>query len=465
MENPDIQSVNQGNPVNPWTEIPYVPLPTADPTRGGRFLSDAREINIGDGGDNVFRVDRQGMWLGAALFEDAPFSVSMLGEVIAEALTVIGGVITGATVQTSALATTGLKMDSTSFRGYNSSGDQTLTISSATGYINVAGYLASSLVRSISIAPSSAQASISIEDINTAEIGYQWTGPSSGTNTASRQDIPAFYHFNKNCEHGDGFVSKNTYATWDGNHFRVTPNAAKNVQALLIDPSSWSAQPYKSRITAEGLIDFPAFYHYSEFDENPAALASSVIANAYWLGGGTSGTQIIRAEGVDGFPLDLTYLRLSTTPTASRSSSATHRRAVQLGALSRWDALIRVPTTITTLTLKWGWYYDSTHYAYFLFDTSQHATKVYFAYRNGGSETLVDLNLSLPTDGYFHRFSIQIYSGTMLVFYEDILKATISASSPQYGYSYFYVDNKSTAIEHTLDVEYEKHWSGRTLNI
>lgn len=446
---------------SPWTEIPTVPLPPPDPTRGGRTLSDLRELNVGDGGDNVFRVDQQGLWLGAELYENAPFKVSMLGAVIASALTILGGTITGATIQTNAGATTGIKLDTTSFRGYNASGDNTMSISATTGYLSIFGYLASSLVRTISISGSTSQAGVGIEDLSTAEIGFQWRGPSSGTNVASREDIPAFYHLNQNCTHGDGFTSKNTDSTWDGKHFNVIPNTAKNIAAFFLKFSAWTGTPYNSQITTEGFIDFPQYSHVSEFDENPAVLASTLIAKAYWQGGGTSGTQEIRAEGADGFDDDFTYIRLSTTATASRSSELKFHRSVDIANLSRWEAILRVSTDILTTEQKWGWHYDSTHFALFRFDTALHATKLYLSYCNGGSVTDVDLNTPMPTDGSFHRYKLQAYAGSLYVYYDDALVATISMSLPSYGKSYFYVDNKSSAVERTIDVEVAKHWYGR----
>lgn len=84
--------------------VDILPLPSEkDPNRDSRgmFLREVREINMGNG-VKVFRGDRQGIWLGAATYEDAPFKVSMLGAVIASALTILGGIITGAIIQTAA---------------------------------------------------------------------------------------------------------------------------------------------------------------------------------------------------------------------------------------------------------------------------------------------------------------------------------------------------------------------------
>jgi hypothetical protein len=80
--------------IDPFVNIPLADLPVAgNESQGGTFLSDLRTLNIGDGGDNVFRADSQGIWLGAGLFVNAPFSVSMTGAITASSLTLIGGII------------------------------------------------------------------------------------------------------------------------------------------------------------------------------------------------------------------------------------------------------------------------------------------------------------------------------------------------------------------------------------
>lgn len=77
--------------IDPFTNIPYAVLPGIDPTQnaGGSFFSDLRELSAGVGSE-VFRLDKQGLWLGAKTFDDAPFSVSMAGAVIASSLTITG---------------------------------------------------------------------------------------------------------------------------------------------------------------------------------------------------------------------------------------------------------------------------------------------------------------------------------------------------------------------------------------
>ena len=64
--------------IDPFTNIAVESLPVAS-KNDSMFLSDIREMNVGDGGSLTFRADQQGIWLGAEKFEDAVFSVTMAG--------------------------------------------------------------------------------------------------------------------------------------------------------------------------------------------------------------------------------------------------------------------------------------------------------------------------------------------------------------------------------------------------
>lgn len=77
-------------------DIPLIPVDNADDntTYGSDVPSDVKELQVGIG-DTVFRADQSGIWLGAATFADAPFSVDMQGNVIANNITLGGYVPTG----------------------------------------------------------------------------------------------------------------------------------------------------------------------------------------------------------------------------------------------------------------------------------------------------------------------------------------------------------------------------------
>jgi len=84
--------------ITPFTDIPYQSLEEKSNTRyGSEFFRDVNELQVGIGAE-VFRVDRQGIWLGAERFADAPFSVDMEGNVIANNITLGGYIPTGGAV-------------------------------------------------------------------------------------------------------------------------------------------------------------------------------------------------------------------------------------------------------------------------------------------------------------------------------------------------------------------------------
>lgn len=71
--------------INPYTDIEQAALPSnqsSTQTAGQSSIAALRELNTGaPGGDLVFRSDQHGIWLGAGVFADALFSVSMAGYV------------------------------------------------------------------------------------------------------------------------------------------------------------------------------------------------------------------------------------------------------------------------------------------------------------------------------------------------------------------------------------------------
>jgi len=79
--------------ITPYTDVPYAELPQSDDAN--QDLSRVRSLQAGFG-SKVFRLDRQGMWMGAETFTDAPFSVDMLGNVVASSISLTGYVATGA---------------------------------------------------------------------------------------------------------------------------------------------------------------------------------------------------------------------------------------------------------------------------------------------------------------------------------------------------------------------------------
>ena len=73
-----------------FTDIKQQPLPEISTTVGGQqFFDNLFSLAIGSGG-NAFKADKDGIWLGADKFANAPFKVNMQG-----LLTAAGAVLTG----------------------------------------------------------------------------------------------------------------------------------------------------------------------------------------------------------------------------------------------------------------------------------------------------------------------------------------------------------------------------------
>jgi len=79
--------------INPFTNIrPQVQTSIQEYVRYGRgYLNNVNEIRMGTG-TKAFKGDKQGIWLGANKFENAPFSVDMGGNIVASSLLTKSGV-------------------------------------------------------------------------------------------------------------------------------------------------------------------------------------------------------------------------------------------------------------------------------------------------------------------------------------------------------------------------------------
>lgn len=82
------QSIAEREYFTPFTDVAYAELPTSTDEQQGMYR-DVKELQIGYGSE-VLRASRQGLWLGAERFEDAPFSVDMQGNITAVSLDLTG---------------------------------------------------------------------------------------------------------------------------------------------------------------------------------------------------------------------------------------------------------------------------------------------------------------------------------------------------------------------------------------
>ena len=72
--------------VNAFNDIPDNPLQDSDSLHGKDYLDNISALQVGFGARS-FKSDESGIWLGANVFADAPFSVDMQGNVIASSAT------------------------------------------------------------------------------------------------------------------------------------------------------------------------------------------------------------------------------------------------------------------------------------------------------------------------------------------------------------------------------------------
>lgn len=311
---------------------------------------------------------------------------------------------------------------------------------------------------------SASQPQVYLSDQVSSQAGFYWTGPTGGgTNSATRTNVGAFHFNNVGVNHGNGVYLTNGTSGWDGSYIVIQPSTDKVVDVLQIRTSGWSSQQV-ARITNEGYLQFPAYRHRSEFDETPGtALASTLVAKAYWTGGGTSGTQTVRNGAGGTFSADVwTYVELDTTSTASRSSTMTFNAS--LGVLNQTLLVMMVKNSNSTNTKQeWGWKYDATHYALFRFDTDVSSTKIYFVYNTGGSETAVDTGATIET-GSFHIWKLWIYPGGVVFAYRDeAILATGSPSVPSQMSPWLYIDNKAVAQSNKMQVDFVELFTGRQM--
>lgn len=123
--------------INPYDDVEYIDL---EPEDSGEDLTRVRSLQVGFG-SRVLRIDRQGLWLGAERFADAPFSVDMDGNMVAtsldlsgylqvgEALADVGiGNITGTYIASGAITTA--KLSATAIDGMTITGALIRTSSS-----------------------------------------------------------------------------------------------------------------------------------------------------------------------------------------------------------------------------------------------------------------------------------------------------------------------------------------------
>lgn len=128
--------------IDPYENYDIVPQSDADGIKGNDFLNAVKSLQVGFG-NQVLRVDRQGLWLGNADFTSAPFKVDMSGNATATSLSISGyvpvggaladvgvGNITGTYIASGSITTA--KLSATAIDGMTITGARVRTSSGST---------------------------------------------------------------------------------------------------------------------------------------------------------------------------------------------------------------------------------------------------------------------------------------------------------------------------------------------
>lgn len=213
---------------------------------------------------------------------------------------------------------------------------------------------------------------------------------------------------------------------------------------------------------------------YEDFLENPAVLASTVIAKAMWTGGGTNGTQTVTAAP------NGTMVLASTVTASSTSTLQFTQAAFSMVKNPTFEALLQVNNVTANLTARMGFYASASNWAYVKYDTALSTTGLYLSTNNnGGSE------VATPLTGYpgavtmaaatYVKIRIEILpqatgatTAGMNVWINDIqvppglLPSTQLIQSPLTTLiPYFYVDNKAAAQANTMTIDYAQFSQNR----
>jgi hypothetical protein len=240
--------------------------------------------------------------------------------------------------------------------------------------------------------------------------------------------------------------------------FRVEANSQKgaNIWEFKDDDRTGT---HPARITNEYYLEFPAYYHYSEFDENIASdtvLASTVIANAFWTGSG-AGTQTLMVGSVRDVN---SYIAISTGSTGSQTSQIIFGRYI---GFNQPTIEIRfLVNNLTNAVYRLGFYYDATHYCYFEFDSAVDASKLYLNTNNGSGSASVDTGITLSANNWY-TVRIALHDAThALCWYEDAAKTGATQYVPvTVEKPYIFASNKTADEDKIIYVDYVKVWSGR----
>jgi hypothetical protein len=282
--------------------------------------------------------------------------------------------------------------------------------------------------------------------------------------TTARQSNAALRIWNE-ANHGYGLLFENTdgstfysdgawiqmhgYVPYGSDIFNSTTNFYRD-----------SGIGHEARITGENYLQFPAYYHCSDFNEylsgGNTALASTNIAKCYWnWTDSTSGTQTLTTGANEDAN---TYITLDTTTTGSRTSIIKYGRTLGTGTQQSVEFRFRL-SSLTNTIVKMG-LTDGTNYVWFRFDNTNAS---FFCDAYDGTLTSNNSSFAADTTAW-HKIRLIIYSATVMKAWYDDNSFTPPATHIPFASHlkpYVYIDNKAANESKKLYLDYVKIWSGR----
>lgn len=448
---------------------PYIDIATNGSTPWSGVTSKVRIGNLAGITDAVFgSLSGYGIWTNSGYFSGSVFaSAGYFGDntngiqINSTGVTVIGS---GYLRTSSSNARLELRhtlnggVFTNGFDGYDSGGNQVFRLAMDGGN-PMLSLLGNGTITGMQITNSNS--ANSIDGLSVTAAGLE-NGVKVATSGSTSRSSKAAMFIDNSSTNGYGIYVKNgSSATGTALHLESANQTDDSNLATFITPL---ANHRQARVTVDAYAQFPAYHHCSDFDETisgSTVLASTVIAKAYWVGGGTSGTQTLISASPISDDLN-SYIQLATTATGSRSSTLQFGRYVRItatGALE-WRFLAGA---ITNTKINMGFFTDASNYIFLTFDTALNAAKFYIETKAAGTGTQTQTGSSIDTISW-RTARIHYMTSKVFFYLDDSLLGSITTNIPTtnaYGYPYFYVDNKSASQNNTLNLDYVKIWTGR----